>query len=144
MANSRVIGDYREYIGKRFNDITVLDVKPRERLKNGRLAHPRAIIKCHACGKTKEMDLLNVIRISGAVKTCGCIRNKPTYKVPVEAGTRPACKRRGETANIRCKYPAPMCIRQDITKICCHQCTKEQECEMKCLNTFPLCGSQKG
>ena len=63
--------DYREYSGKKFNKLTIINVIP-----SSEACHKvKALCKCE-CGKEKVDELFRVIR--GYVKDCGCGRASST------------------------------------------------------------------
>lgn len=61
-----------DYIGKKFNRLTILDIYEKERISKGR-KYKEKFVKCLCeCGSIHHTYLYNVIK--GAIKSCGCLR----------------------------------------------------------------------
>lgn len=84
----------------------------------------RVIIKCTACGKTK--DVLAYRLSGGNYPDCLCAKDEPTT-LPKNMGT--ACRAR----TTRCL--------QSTRGLCCFHCPEKEDCKEVCLNRPDLCGS---
>ena len=129
--------DFSELVGCKYNYLTIKEILPRSRDKNGRLKSPECVVECD-CGIVKTVRVYDVINSN--ILSCGCHRGKRGRERDTNV---PGTILLELNAKLYCPYTTGQCVRSSKLHLCCRECDRMENCSVACISTPKGCGAKQ-